>query len=321
MTVLFACGEEEGFISTGNVIWTTASSRHDSTVSNGAFDLIDTASIQADFTATTDIWVHFKGYLRSSTLVAGTYLEIRNGTTPLVRLHALATNPNGIDFDYWNGSAWITVLADAITELTLEDIDIHCNFAVAGEFTLFQDGNQKASFTGDATVGGFSNADNIIFVGHRSITDFTIISQVLVKTNNTIGDIVQTGAPTADGALTAWSGTFADIDDLGTNDDGTLVGSSVADAESSYVIADPSVLSGKSIEAVVHVVRASRDATGPQNLQLTTISGGTSYPSSSFPLELGLAPYQNIRAVDPDTSASWTNSGASNALMGVKAKT
>lgn len=320
MTVLFACNEQEGFVTVGAPDFSTSLTNHDPAFTNGALGLKEqgTETLTGDFTATADIWFHALINMASTFSASGSIVRLRKGSVQIVRIRAIGTNPGTLNFEYWNGSAWIIIAAAIAAVDVLQDIDIHCKIAASGgQFTLYQNGNQIAEFTGDTTLSGANNVDNFILGGSFSRSYF---SQLLVKDSNTIGDKVQTSQPTADGALTAWSGSFADIDDAGLNEDGTLVGSSIADDESSYVIDDPVAIGGKSIEAVVHVARASRDATGPQNLQLTTISGGTSYPSSSFALELGLAPYQNIRSVDPDTSAPWTIAGASNALMGVKAK-
>lgn len=322
MTILFAGGEEEGFDVTGvRPIFSTDITRYDSVFSKGALGLEGGGSISTSFAATSSFWVHCLNYINPGANNTGTLLQVVSGGTPLVRLHAYFDTDDDVLFEYWNGSMWVLIAQDPLQSATLEDVDLFVNFASSGEFTLYQDGVQVASFTGDTTVGDTS-ADEVAFSGVRSTSVGSHISQVLIKTNSTLSAHVETLHATANGASTDFAGDFTDINEEGLNDDLDFITGSSNGDEVTFVMEDPTTPSGYSIEGLAHTARMSRGSTGPQNAQFITRSNGVNFTSASVAgLGLGFQPFFTVREADPDTSAAWTDISVAAAQFGLKAIT
>ena len=320
MTVLFAASEEESFISLGNVDFLTGeTARYDATMVNGPLGINNGASLQADFSSSSsDFFVHSSSYFRTTGFAVATPIEIRSGGTGIVRLVMSGANPNEINFEYNNGSGWVSIATDIVVPNILQPIDIHCDMAASGSFTLYQDDSQIAQFTGDTTQAAAS-ADNAL-LGPTGFGHY--VSQVIIADESTLTWQMETILATADGAATAWTGDKDDINEVGLYNDGTQINSSVADQEELFIFEDPTTPANYIVAALVLGTRSSRGSTGPQNMQFLTRSGGTNYPSSNLSgLGLGLAPFQLILPTDPDTALAWDDTSLAAAQFGVKSIT
>lgn len=327
MTVLFAGGEQEGFVSIGNVGFATDTSRFDSTFSNGSLGADNVSSITASFESTSDLWFHWLSNYRwdLGTFNDGSPITIFDGATPVVRIRVDASNSFvSVFFQYWNGSSWVNIGATnpVLVQGVKQDIDIHCNFAASGgEFTLYQNGSAVASFTGDTTVGGTA-ASSMSFQGSTSQNTGSMVSQVVVADESTLSWRVETILATADGAATDWTGTFADIDEVGLANDTSQVNSSTNGQEELFVLEDPTTPTNYKVAALVLASRSKIGSSGPQNMQFLTRSGSTIFPSSNVSgIDLSLRPFQLVQATDPDTSAEWDDTSLAAVQGGVKAIT
>lgn len=326
MAILFAANEEESFTPIGSPTFTTSSSFHDSTFADGAFVIDDFSgndTLQADFADTADLWVHWNALLDNPSSDRITVFILQDDANPILRIRN--NDPGGIfgnlDFQYWNGAAWITIAEDIVATDVLQPIDIHANLNASGEFTLYQNNMQIASFTGDTTLGA-TTANNIVFGPADSGVGDHYVSEVVVADEPTLNWRVQTLRATADGTHTEFTGTFADIDEVGLFDDLTFVTGDTNNFQESFVIEDSVTPGGYSVAALVTGARASRGSTGPQNMQFITVSNSNTFTSASVSgLDLGLRPYLNIEAVDPDTSLEWDDTSIAQAEVGVKAIT
>ena len=320
MTLLFAASEQESFTSVGGVTFSTNTDYYDSTKSNGAMLLDSADTLTADFTSSSDVWVHWLGFTNMASTANNEALILKSGSTELVRLRSVGGGTQTIFFEYWNGSSWVVIDTDVLPNITKQNIDIHCNFAASGEFTIFVDGTGVASFTGDTTVGGTA-IDNAVFSGIHNANSHRI-SQIIVSTTSTLNWQLETILATSDGAATAWLGTFADIDEAGLNDDGTQINGQANGDEELFVFEDPTTPTNYVINSLVWASRSSIGSTGPQNMQFLTRSGSTNYPSSSVSgIDLGLKPFQLIQTLDPDTSLAWDDTSVAAVQGGLKAIT
>ncbi len=322
MTILFVGSEQESFSSVGTVAFETAGTHHDTSMTNGALRVGNVDTLTATFASNSEVWIHWKGYMRVANANAGTSVTVSGGGTDLVRIHTYSDASEGHDLEYWNGSAWISIQIDALSIATLIDVDLHCNFAVSGgNFTLYQNEQVVATFTGNTTVGGL-NADTLVLSGTAAGSIDCYYSQVIISTDPTLGWQAETLIATADGAATDWTGTFADIDEEGLNDDGTLVLGSANTDEQLFILENPTLPSRYTINSLVFSGRSSRGSSGPQNMQFLTRSGTTNYPSANVSgLNLTLSPYQLIQITDPDTGLAWDTTSVSNVQAGQKAIT
>lgn len=317
---IFAASEQESFDSVGSVAFETSGTFHDTSMTRGALRVGNSDTLTTTFVSKSDVWIHFKGYLRVANGNSGTSVTISGGGTDLVRIHTFSDASEGHDLEYWSGSAWISIQIDALSIAQLMDVDLHCNFAASGgEFTLYQDEVQVAQFTGDTTVGG-SAVDTLTLSGTAVGSVDCFYSQVLISDTDTRGKQVETLVATADGVATAFTGTFADIDDEGLNDDGNSIEGVSDGAEQLFELGNPTVPSNHFISDLVFGSRSSTAAAGSQSMQFLTRSGSTNYASASVTgLDATLRPYQLIQTTDPDTGEVWDGAGISNIQAGEKA--
>lgn len=325
MAYLFFTGEEEGFEITGApVFWTVGTNTFFiNAYARGAFFLTESDFLTANFSSSTEVWVHFSGRLNGTNLFAvGSPITIKSGTTNILRLRSDGGSPTGIDFQYFDGLAWVNISQSIITDDSLSDYDIRVIMdGSSGIFALYRNDVEIASFIGDTTQSGASAVDNFVLSGCNSAVEM-YFSQVLAKTTTTLRHIVDTLGIDGDGALTGLSGSSTDIDEIGLVNDADFVSGAVAEDTGTYTIGATTTPTNYSIGAISHNIQASVGTFGPQNLQIGSYSGGTFYPGSNVSgIDTSTRPFQLIELVDPDTEVAWTDSGVASMEVGYRAKT
>lgn len=318
MTILIGAAEMNAFATDFGIAgFSTDTDHYDSTYSRGAITLPSNTEISKSFTTSTDVWVHDFIFADIEGTGTGFLIQILSGSTAILRLGG----NEQVDFEYFNGSIWVAIATDVLLHLRKNTIDIKCKIdASVGEFSIYINNELKGTFTGDTTVSGESSVDKITLGGMVSSGTFAHHSQIIVADTITIGAFAETIAMTADGDNTAWTGTFADIDDIGINDDGTFISSTSAGDLEDFVASDITLPTNYSIAAVVMNARTRRGATGPQGMQIIERQSATDYFGSDQTLNLGFEPKQEVFSVDLDTSVQWTQAGVNSAKFGVRSR-
>jgi hypothetical protein len=165
---------------------------------------------------------------------------------------------------------------------------------------------------------------DIARVDFSSTSSDIYVGQIIIANYNTIGHTVRRRTPSANGANTAWTGTFDGVDEFGLNDgDGLSV--NVVGAKETFVAPALTVTeSGKVIKAVAVAVRARTDQTSPaQNVKTVLRIGTTDYEGYNLAGTNG-ATYGGALAIwekDPSTNAAWNNIANVNGEFGIKSDT
>lgn len=324
MTILFAGGEEEMFTPTSVPTFNSDPLVSDTAYTRGAIGIEFARKISASLSAASDeVWVHFDHYVTTSAagFLDGNILWIHG---PVTNLAYIDVNNGLPSFYYWNGSTYTLISTGPTLNKFLYSIDVRIKLhATEGAIAWYINGTLQGGVSGDTLFGVDTTIDSFILgpSAGGSSAAASYFSQVIASTSSTIGAKLKTLEPTADGANTAWVGTFADIDETLLNDT-DFISSAVADQVETFTAGDVTVPSDYLIGGVCVGARGQRGASGPQNLQIAIRSNSTDYMSDSVAgLGAGYAPYFNVWHNDPDTSASWTESGVNAIEVGVKSIT
>lgn len=167
---------------------------------------------------------------------------------------------------------------------------------------------------GGAALGGSANANAGYGYSY---------SEIVVSDEDCRGWRVATLAPNAAGALSQWSGSYADIDEI-LPDDADFISSATADQVQLVGMSNLSIAAqNMDVKAVCLASRGRKGSTGPQNLQAALRSGGTNYFSANLPnLATSFGPIgRNIWQQNPNTSADFTVSEVQGIELGFKSIT
>lgn len=323
MTVVFAGTETEAFIAAnGAPVETTASggTRYDSAAVRCSMQLggslkdeLDTPPLGSLATA----WTHFEIY---SSDMAGylnrTYCEwFNNAATSVFRLRI--TTVNKVQMQYWNGSAWTAIGAEVnLGSGTRKAIDVKIVCGGSGSAALYIDSALVAS--GSASMTSVTDIDRFKMKDDQAGSSILYWSQVIIATTSTVGWKFYSKPPTGNGANTAFTGAFGDVDEA-VRSDSDFISSTAANDVETYTGAAITLASG-SVKAVVVTMRVKNDGSAPNNVQGALRRGSTNYFSSNLSINSGFGPAVAIWEQDPSTSAAWTGADASSASTEFGAK-
>lgn len=127
-------------------------------------------------------------------------------------------------------------------------------------------------------------------------------SQVIVATEPTLGWKLKTLAPTADGDLTEFTGTYADVDEVTLSNDDRLT--TDVSAQSSFTAASWNVPAGFDIAAIAVSSFASSDLTESKLSNFLRLNG-QNFPSMAVDLTPGWLVYSDVWEQNPETVAAW----------------
>lgn len=310
--------------------WTTAyAPSYDAAYSpSGALRPRGGGTVRQTISATTqEAWFHFRA-LKYSTLT-------RSSNDPIfkiidsagnVLLQAKLTQTNNETPDHYIQYLDTTLQTHA-TLLTLNTgglytIDIRVvTGAGTGLFELYQDDTLLASAT------GLTNGTNPIKQCHLTNNQHTetidrcdyYYSELLCGVGNspTVGRRVFTALPTGDSATnTAWTGTFADVDELTSQGDGNFVFTGTITQRQGFTF--PAMPSTNSvIEAVAITQHALKGSTSTLDITPSVRIGATDYDQSALGVITTTKPYETIMPLSPASGTNWTVSELNAAEFGI----
>jgi hypothetical protein len=320
MTVVFAGGEMEAFaVVAGSPGESTFAAGFDATYArcsillSGGSGSIKTPPLGSLSTA----WTHFDYYTDFVGNAGKTYCEWRNSVGTVVFRIVFASVAN-FKMQYWDGAAFQDLGSPFSFTASVRrsmDVKIVCGGSGSAEVYVNQAlvASGSASMTAVTNIDEFRPLDNI--GGSTSL-----FSQVIVATVPTVGWKYYLKPPTGNSATnTAWTGTFADVDETSLADADFISSSAAGDVET-YTRAAIALGTG-TVKAVVVSARAKNAAAGPQNLQAALRLGSTNYFSSNMPgIGIGFTPFVAVFENDPSTLVAWAAAAASSAAteFGVK---
>jgi len=330
MTILWAGTERDAFIVPAGAAappTSTAGGTFDANFSRAGLNQNTSNSVR--FRACTlfgdilEAWVHFRTYFQDTNWASGaTPWQVNNAAgTGLIRFQT--TSLSQWQFQYWNGSAWTQIGSTRTRPAGTHTFDVHILVADSGgEFLVNMDGSPYAnwSLTGDTLRYTGAAIDQVVWGNYATtgVTDF-VVTECAVADVSTLGIRVATLPPTGNGTYTAWTGTYADVDESGI-DDANFISTTTADQLESFTLQDLSVTAaGYDPVAVCISSRGRIGATGPTNYQHLLITDSTDFLSANVdPTTTFNSVEQTVYNQNPDTMADWTVSEINALEAGVK---
>lgn len=315
MTILFMGGEMASFMPSDGAAFEFHSNTlfHDPNFSRACIECIGSLTsfyVTEDITIPDAFYTHF--YLRRNTIgdYPGTVISFSTATTEVFRV--IHTTGVVLQMQAFISGVWTNVGASVTysqEDLVHVDVYISGNSA-SGTAKLFLAGTERVSATADlSAVVGLKNAR---FYGQNSM-----VSQVIIADEPTIGWRLLTRYPSGAGGSSAWTGAYTDIDEI-TYDDADFILSGTANQISTFTQTGPSI-TGYVVRAVGVFARAKCGASGPQKIRPVLRVSGVDYPSGSdITLSVGYKAVGAIWETNPATSAAWVNTAVDTIQPGVK---
>lgn len=313
MTIFWAGTEGESVdVATlsGTIFTSTTSTNYDTDYSRAALNIAGAS--RANKVGAGDVpegWFHTRwGAAATGGIANGrSIIEFRNSAgVGVLRLWSITA---GYQLQYWNGSTWTTIGSTmAITTVNGRTWDIKCLIDnTVGHFAAYVDGVLQHELTGDTDLFSGSAVDHIILQSWGA-TNERFQSEMIFADASTLGFRLATLVPNGNGANTAWTGTFADVDEADANDADFLSSATASQVETMTMTNLSANAAMLTPIAVINSARARNAASGPQNLQLAVRSGGTDYFGSNVS---GLntsftSGFQEIWHNNPNTASAWT---------------
>jgi hypothetical protein len=302
----------------------TTAARMSPNVSEGAQVLVtDATGLTLRFAAQSELWASFYVYFSSAPISSGGCpITFYSGTTALFQIDpdSLGT-PSAMAFEYWTGSSWTEATGEvgSYSNGVRYRFDVHVKIADSGGvLEWYTDGALTGTFTGDTLRTALTTVDGIA-LKHGSDTGYSVFSAVMVADEDTRGITYIQKLINGAGALSDWTGTYAEIDEAGANDSDLIQAS--ADAQTSLftkAALPAGFSSGYQVIGLGVSARAQRGSSGPANIQMAARHGTTNGFSASKSLETALNPKHHIFTQNPATAAAWTYAEADAAQVGVR---
>lgn len=317
MSVLF-CGNEMDAVFANGVTPTYTTTSRETTMTRSAIQ-IGSGTVDANLKATqTDMWIHFRHAASSNLGNSRDRIRVFNASGDVLRIRGSGL---GASVERWTGSAWSVMgtifLAD---ESYTRDWDIHIVGGVGVE--VYLNGTLNVAF---AHASLLTNFTGVRFEGSNNTNYY---SQIIVADEPTIGWKLQQKHPTGNGAQTAFSGAFGDVDD--TNWSTAVFSSGAANGDTETLTGGAGADYGsRSVKAVAVGINVRNDGVAPTKAQGVLRKGGTDYPSADLAnlihtaVDANFRPHVAIWHLDPSTTAPWVVADAIDAALefGMKAVT
>lgn len=326
MAIYAVGGEADCFypVSGQDYAFETTAGRYVSTASRGAMKVAETVSeIELNFTANiTEGYIHMYLYQEAIAGAVDDWIQIKklDGSNAF----RIGLNGDGTwDLDKYSGAAWnnLTTSAGSIISSGAGAIDVYIKVdGTVGEFSVWKDGTQVATFSGDTSIDNASFG-RIHWKGQTGTTNELDVSQVIVSSESTIGWVLMTLYPDGNGANTSWTGSYTDIDEFSLNTADYIEAIATNLIETSTVSNINAAYSTYNVKAVAVAMRASNDSGSVINdLQAVVRVSGINYTSPNLSLPKDGTDYsrQYIWETNPNTAAAWSQSAVNALEVGVK---
>ena len=276
---------------------------------------------KCEFAESSSFWVSFYAYIADTGWFTGDYIfELFLGSTSLFRFNATVNEE--ITFQYKNSSNNFVTFGSAVggTQNTLVRWDLQFVLAASGgAIRVYREGSLVAELTGNTSLGsvGITTADNLLIGAHTVTTNVTI-SALIVSTTDTRQMFVNQLPVNAAGSNSGFTGSVADVDELGMPNDNDFLSSTTLGVTSTFNAGNHNSFfnTGYTVEAVVVTARALGEP--DKYLRPVVLSGGTLGEGIGTQLDLSRSPLQHVFSTDPATGIGWTLSGVNAAEVGVK---
>ncbi len=329
MTILFAGGEDTSFTFFGTVTLDTISfrtgyARHSLFMNGGASDPPANRMVTPAFSASAVVWVHYQAQPQVGSGTVNSQGLIVRSPDGVGRIYIRQTATTGqLKVDKRDAATTFTNLFTAagatFTTGSVHALDLKINYVASGEVSLWIDGSQVGTFSGDPRTDAATTLNQVDFSSLQ--TGNVWHSEIIVGDEDTRGMALWTIAPVAAGNTQSWTpNTVGNINDQTIND-ATLVSTTNNNDLSQWTTPVSAPSGSWGVKAIVQEARVRVGTTGPQHFDWSLRTASTDYtagtsnaPSTSF------GNFNNQRwATNPNTSGSWSITDiASGFNLGIK---
>jgi hypothetical protein len=314
VTALFRGGELEAFnISGSGVAESTLADNFNSAFARCAIRCTGAGSSSPgsayveteSWTAQTgDFYLHFEE-ADGIPGITHTMLQVFSGTTANIRIQqVISGNARTWTVQYLDASdVWTTVGSSVILNTSLADYDLYVNIT-SGVIALYVRGNSSDASGDSLSLSHMAGLTKARLYSDRFGRSW---SQVMADTSPTMGWRLGTYYPSGAGSDSAWTGTYANIDETATSDVDSIT-SDTANQVFTCAVTGPAVPAGYSVRDVTVNHRSKKGATGPTKIEAALRSAGTNYFSADISQSAAYAPRHNTWATNPATSAAFLSS-------------
>ena len=186
-------------------------------------------------------------------------------------------------------------------------LDVFVNHATSGGITMWQNGVQVFSYTGDVTTDGVTAlaALQLGQVMSRTTSEYTSWSEVVVATRDTRNMSVVTRTALAAGNATSFTSGAASNVNEALNSDATADSSSTPGQIQEYTVTPALPTGSFSVLSVVHHLRATIGSSGPTKVDAVVRAGGTDYTSGDLSPGGAWTLLVNNWDTNPNTGNAW----------------
>lgn len=256
-------------------------------------------------TSFTKGWVHFvyqPGYSTGNNPNTLNFLD-STGQSVIRGVVSNEARSYTLIYQYWNGSTWNALpgLTYQVLGSTVMTVDYMID-TVAGRIEVYQNGVLMTAADLPQIVGMA-----IAMVQFGNSYDRYMYQQTLIATGEpTIGCSVRTRYATGQGEDSAWTGTFADVDEYPYNDSDYITAANVGDKESFIANDLPALPVGNEVKGVVIAARFRNNGGTPGNIRPYLFIGGVQYPANNFPdATVGWTAGVTVFSNNPATGTAW----------------
>lgn len=285
-----ALGVKAGFLRSvvGTVVDTTTASARNATYvdsavtfgnnASGIFDFTDDTGVSASAVAGETLSVRLDAQGSSGTGVHDVFILLNASDQMLIRLRQMSGtsvqlmyNSGTLASPTWTnlGAAWAKVSGALVTYNLELVIDAGGNHTAK----MYMGGVEVLSPT-SFSMPLLTSVDAIRLGGIASGQQVNLSQLFCATDTNLVGSFVPSLKATADGAHTAWTGTYTDVNEA-VGSDTTLISSATSGQKESFAMSDVVVPSGTTIQgAVRHTFRARNSGVTPSNIKPLIREGG-----------------------------------------------
>lgn len=329
MTILFAGGEDTSFTSVGTVSVDTVNFRTDWArrslfMSGGAADPPANRMVTPTFSSSSVVWVHEQSQPQSASTTNGNQGLIVRSPDAVGRIYIRQTSTIGqLKVDKRDAAGTFTNLftASGTTFSTgaLHAIDLKINYVSSGEVTLWIDGTQVGTFSGDPRTDAATTLNKVDFSSLQ--TGNVWHSEIIIADEDTRGMGLWTLAPQAAGNTQSWTpNTVGNISDTTIND-ATLISSSSNNDLSEWTTPTSAPSGSWAVKAIVQEARVRVGTTGPQHFDWLIRTASADYTAgvSNAPTTTFSNFNNQIWTTNPNTATAWAITDiASGFNLGIK---
>jgi hypothetical protein len=322
VTILFASGEDTGFISTGAGVGVRASSEYRTTFARCSLWASNAAAADPPanrwttpaFAASSDVWLHATVWTASVAQTNNSQCVLVYSPDGVARILLRTTATSGqLKVSKQTAAGVKTDLFTASSNLsaaTFTQLDLHIDYTVSGGVELFYNGVSVGSASGDPRTDSATQLDHFAYSGISNDAATASVSQWsewITADEDTTAMSLWTLPPAAAGNTQSWTpNTLASINKTVINDT-TSISTATNNALSQWTTPVTPPSGAWNVKAIVQEARLQRGSTGPQHADFSLRTAGTDFVAGlSLAPSLAFGNFGNqIWSANPNTSADW----------------